>query len=311
MDELYYEGWDAIERAWREGLTPDPLLTVSEWADKHRVLSSKAASEPGRWRTSRTPYLREIMDCLSPMSPIERVVFMKGAQVGGTELPDSPIHRIHGTTSMSLQTDLHQAVAQVTADSALLHTIVHGTAAQTVTTEGGAVATVAKLLADADARINLAADGLLAQSQAAAQDALTSAELAASEADRAQASADQGVADTIAVLNQVQSSGNQILVDAEAVLQQVIARLLAVGLPDSLIGARGMLLKVKVDESGYELVHTAALPRFYGFALSSDGSELLLTEGRDANFNAQDYLTWTLAEGVTFALHQNALEVQL
>ena len=34
---------------------------------------------------------------------------------------------------MSLQTDLHQAVAQVTADSALLHTIVHGTAAQTVT----------------------------------------------------------------------------------------------------------------------------------------------------------------------------------
>ncbi len=86
MDELYYEGWDAIERAWCEGLTPDPLLTVSEWADKHRVLSSKAASEPGRWRTSRTPYLREIMDALSPMSPIERVVFMKGAQVGGTEL---------------------------------------------------------------------------------------------------------------------------------------------------------------------------------------------------------------------------------
>ena len=143
------------------------------------------------------------------------------------------------------------------------------------------------------------------------RDALASAEFAASEADRAQASADQGVADTTAVLNQVQSSGNQILVDAEAVLQQVIARLLAVGLPDSLIGARGMLLKVKVDESGYELVHTAALPRFYGFALSSDGSELLLTEGRDANFNAQDFLAWTLAEGVTFALHQNALEVQL
>ena len=78
MDESFYEGWDAIERAWREGLTPDPLLTVSEWADKHRVLSSKAASEPGRWRTSRTPYLREIMDCLSPMSPIERVVLWIG-----------------------------------------------------------------------------------------------------------------------------------------------------------------------------------------------------------------------------------------
>ena len=212
---------------------------------------------------------------------------------------------------MSLQTDLHQAVAQVTADSALLHTIVHGTAAQTVTTEGGAVATVAKLLADADARINLAADGLLTQSQAAAQDALTSAELAASEADRAQASADQGVADTTAVLNQVQSSGNQILVDAEAVLQQVIARLLAVVLPDSLIGARGMLLKVKVDESGYELVNTAALPRFYGFALSSDDSELLLTEGREGDFDAQEFIAWTLSEGVRFAVQNNSLEVQL
>ena len=36
-----YDGALEIERAWREGLTPDPLLTVSEWADRHRVLSSK------------------------------------------------------------------------------------------------------------------------------------------------------------------------------------------------------------------------------------------------------------------------------
>ncbi len=75
----------AIEQAWREGLTPDPTLSVSDWADRHRMLSSKSASEPGRWRTNRTPYLRDIMDCLSPTSPVERVVFMKGSQVGGTE----------------------------------------------------------------------------------------------------------------------------------------------------------------------------------------------------------------------------------
>ena len=81
-----YEGAAEIERAWREGLTPDPLLTVSAWADRYRLLSTKESAEPGRWRTARTPYLREIMDCLSPTSPIERVVFMKGAQVGGTEL---------------------------------------------------------------------------------------------------------------------------------------------------------------------------------------------------------------------------------
>jgi phage terminase large subunit GpA-like protein len=78
-----YDGADAIERAWRDGLKPDPLLTVSEWADNYRVLSQRASSEPGRWRTARTPYLKEIMDCLSPSSPVQRVVFMKGSQTGG------------------------------------------------------------------------------------------------------------------------------------------------------------------------------------------------------------------------------------
>lgn len=67
------------------GLTPDPDLNVSQWADEYRFLSQKASAEPGRWRTDRTPYLREIMDCLSPHSPIQRVVFQAGAQVGKTE----------------------------------------------------------------------------------------------------------------------------------------------------------------------------------------------------------------------------------
>jgi hypothetical protein len=75
----------AIERAWRDGIKPDPLLTVSQWADRYRVLSQRASSEPGRWRTERTPYLKEIMDCLSPSSPVQRVALMKGAQIGGTE----------------------------------------------------------------------------------------------------------------------------------------------------------------------------------------------------------------------------------
>ena len=66
-------------------LRPDPRLSVSQWADAHRYLSQTASGEPGPWRTDRTPYLREIMDCLSPNNPAERVVFMKGAQIGGTE----------------------------------------------------------------------------------------------------------------------------------------------------------------------------------------------------------------------------------
>jgi len=85
MLEFDYDGALDIERAWGEGLMPDPLLTVSEWSDRHRMLSSKASAEPGRWRTSRTPYLKAIMDCLSPTSPVERIVFMKAAQIGATE----------------------------------------------------------------------------------------------------------------------------------------------------------------------------------------------------------------------------------
>lgn len=67
------------------GARPDPLQTISQWADTYRTLSQRASAEPGPWRTERTPYLREIMDCLSPSSPIERVVFMKAGQIGGTE----------------------------------------------------------------------------------------------------------------------------------------------------------------------------------------------------------------------------------
>ena len=80
-----FEGWEDLVRSWRDGLRPDPDLTVSGWADQHRVLSSRAAAEPGRYRTARTPYMRAIMDALSTTHPAQRVVFMKAAQVGATE----------------------------------------------------------------------------------------------------------------------------------------------------------------------------------------------------------------------------------
>ena len=71
----------AAEKATR----PKSPLTVSEWADGHRLLTSESSAEAGEWRTSRVPYLREIMDCLSEDSPVRKVVFQKSSQVGGTE----------------------------------------------------------------------------------------------------------------------------------------------------------------------------------------------------------------------------------
>jgi phage terminase large subunit GpA-like protein len=75
---------DVYGKAFRAGLMPDPALKVSEWADRYRVIGT-SNSEHGRWRNARTPYLVEVMDELSPSSSSEVVVFMKGAQVGGTE----------------------------------------------------------------------------------------------------------------------------------------------------------------------------------------------------------------------------------
>lgn len=64
---------------------PRPARTVSQWADAHRYLSGKQAGERGQWRTARTPFLREIMDCLSAGSPVTDIVVMKSSQVGVTE----------------------------------------------------------------------------------------------------------------------------------------------------------------------------------------------------------------------------------
>lgn len=76
---------DLVRRWWKESFKPEPRLTVSMWADAHRVLSKKASSEPGKWDTKRTPYLREIMDTLSVSHPAKKIVFKKASQVGGTE----------------------------------------------------------------------------------------------------------------------------------------------------------------------------------------------------------------------------------
>ena len=83
--DLGFDSAEVLLRSWRDGQTPDPALTVSQWADRHRMLSARGSAEPGRYRTDRTPFMRDIMDALSPTSPYRRVVVMKAAQVGFSE----------------------------------------------------------------------------------------------------------------------------------------------------------------------------------------------------------------------------------
>lgn len=59
--------------------------TVSEWADKYRILVSDSSAEPGPWRTDRAPYQREIMDAFTQPG-ISEIVIMASAQVGKSEI---------------------------------------------------------------------------------------------------------------------------------------------------------------------------------------------------------------------------------
>ncbi|HEY9448729.1 MAG TPA: phage terminase large subunit family protein, partial [Gemmatimonadaceae bacterium] len=61
-----------------------PRLTLSEWADRHRVLSPESSAESGQWRTSRVPYLREIMDTISGRE-YRDITIVKSSQTAGTE----------------------------------------------------------------------------------------------------------------------------------------------------------------------------------------------------------------------------------
>ncbi len=79
LDRLFYF-------AWRDS----PIITVSEYAEVHRILPSETPF-PGPWTTARTPYLREIMDNLSAYSPIERTIFVKPTQIGATTAAENAI----------------------------------------------------------------------------------------------------------------------------------------------------------------------------------------------------------------------------
>jgi phage terminase large subunit GpA-like protein len=73
---VLFRGLEAASR-------PVEDLTISEWADRYRVVSAESGSPwPGPFRTDRVPYLREPQDCLHPDHPARRVTARWAAQLG-------------------------------------------------------------------------------------------------------------------------------------------------------------------------------------------------------------------------------------
>lgn len=68
-------------------LRPPPVLPMSQWADARVMLpGDDGTAEPGPYRTSRTPYMREIADWLSRESDVSEVVIKAASQVGKSQL---------------------------------------------------------------------------------------------------------------------------------------------------------------------------------------------------------------------------------
>src|SRR4030095_15307427 len=121
-------------QAARNAARPDAALKVSQWADTYRMLTLRSSREPGPWRTSRVPFLKDIMDDLSPSSRVRTVVFMKGAQIGGTEcinnwvvfnihLAQGPMMLVQPTTDMAKRNS-KQRIGPLIDDSSILRGLV-------------------------------------------------------------------------------------------------------------------------------------------------------------------------------------------
>lgn len=73
-----------FRRVIRKSLKKPEELTVSEWAEKYRVLD-ESSNLSGRWSNDFTPYLIGIMNTLND-DYIREVYLCKGSQLGGTEV---------------------------------------------------------------------------------------------------------------------------------------------------------------------------------------------------------------------------------
>ncbi|WP_338496358.1 phage terminase large subunit family protein [Pseudomonas sp. WP18] len=87
MPTEFPDGAEVYREAYFRGLRPDPDVWIDVWADEYmRIPRDTGAAEPGQYRTSRTPYAREPMRCLSPAHPCKRVVTMVASQLMKTQI---------------------------------------------------------------------------------------------------------------------------------------------------------------------------------------------------------------------------------
>lgn len=75
----YFDQIDEVLEAGRIILAD---IDPADWAEEHRIMSNEVSPFPGPYNYDRTPYVREIVNCLSPYHDARVIAVMKGAQLG-------------------------------------------------------------------------------------------------------------------------------------------------------------------------------------------------------------------------------------
>jgi len=75
-----------LAKAAAAAMRPDPYILMSDWAERNFILPRESSKEHGRYRIERTPFVKEILDELSPQSPTQEVVLVKPTQLAGTTI---------------------------------------------------------------------------------------------------------------------------------------------------------------------------------------------------------------------------------
>lgn len=90
---------DTLIAKWNKAAAPPPKLTVSQWADRTRMLPETSGARGARWRNEVAPYLVGIMDAVHEPG-VKKIALMKAAQCGGPLTLETPIPTVSGWTTM-------------------------------------------------------------------------------------------------------------------------------------------------------------------------------------------------------------------
>ena len=77
------ETWDLISAAAEKAFRPPSQALISDWSDQN-IMVGEPSPWIGPWRTSRTPFLKQILDVCSPSHPAREIDVMKPTQFGLT-----------------------------------------------------------------------------------------------------------------------------------------------------------------------------------------------------------------------------------